>query len=302
MSHSGKKAKTAPAKTAKAAPAKPKAVVAANVAKPGVKKAPKKGSAKPKEKRVNHNKLPLFEKTPRNFGIGGNIQPKRDLTRFVRWPKYIRLQRQKSILLKRLKVPGTINQFSRAADRNTAATLFTFLEKYRPETRKQKEARLLKAAKQDVKAVKGEKPAESKDKAPEKKQTKPKVVKYGLNHVTSLVESRKAQLVIIAHDVDPLELVLWLPTLCRKKDVPYIIVKGKARLGKVVHKKTAAVLAITSVRDSDKKALDLLVQKARDNFLSRYSELSRATGGQVMGHKHVMQRQKEDKARKAIAK
>jgi len=30
---------------------------------------------------------PLFEKRTRNFGIGQDIQPKRDLTRFVRWPK-----------------------------------------------------------------------------------------------------------------------------------------------------------------------------------------------------------------------
>jgi len=177
---------------------------------------------------------------------------------------------------------------------------------------KQKEARLLRAAKVDVKAVKGEKvvakpvaglPKDGK-KAPvqKKKQHKPKVVKYGLNHVTALIESKKASLVIIAHDVDPLELVLWLPTLCRKKDVPYIIVKGKARLGKVVHKKTAAVLAITSVREGDKKAFELLVQKARDNFLNRYSELARATGGQIMGHKHNMAKIKEEKARKALAK
>ncbi|CAH1764181.1 13308_t:CDS:2, partial [Entrophospora sp. SA101] len=39
-------------------------------------------------------KNPLFEKRPRNFGIGQDIQPKRDLTRFVKWPEYIRLQRQ----------------------------------------------------------------------------------------------------------------------------------------------------------------------------------------------------------------
>lgn len=38
-------------------------------------------------------KSPLFEKNPRNFRIGGDIQPKRDLTRFVKWPKYIRIQR-----------------------------------------------------------------------------------------------------------------------------------------------------------------------------------------------------------------
>jgi ribosomal protein L7Ae-like RNA K-turn-binding protein len=51
------------------------------------------------------------------------------------------------------------------------------------------------------------------------------VVKYGLNHVTDLVESGKAQLVVIAHDVDPIELVVWLPALCKKMNVPYIIVK-----------------------------------------------------------------------------
>jgi hypothetical protein len=60
---------------------------------------------------------PLFEKRPKNFGIGQDIQPKRDLTRFVKWPRYIRLQRQRAILYKRLKVPPAINQFTQAPDR-----------------------------------------------------------------------------------------------------------------------------------------------------------------------------------------
>ena len=30
---------------------------------------------------------PLFEKRPKDFGIGKDIQPKRDLSRFVKWPK-----------------------------------------------------------------------------------------------------------------------------------------------------------------------------------------------------------------------
>lgn len=60
----------------------------------------------------------LFKKTPRNFRLGGNIQPKRDLTRFVKWPKYIRIQRQKRILMKRLKVPPSINQFSQTLNAN----------------------------------------------------------------------------------------------------------------------------------------------------------------------------------------
>ncbi|OBS66298.1 hypothetical protein A6R68_05160, partial [Neotoma lepida] len=37
---------------------------------------------------------PLFEKRPKNFGIGQDIQPKRDLTLFVKWPRYFRLQQQ----------------------------------------------------------------------------------------------------------------------------------------------------------------------------------------------------------------
>ncbi|CAL9770232.1 unnamed protein product, partial [Musa acuminata subsp. burmannicoides] len=37
---------------------------------------------------------------------------------------------------------------------------------------------------------------------------KPVVVKYSLNHVTYLIEQNKAQLVVIVHDVDPIELVV----------------------------------------------------------------------------------------------
>lgn len=55
------------------------------------------------------------------------------------------------------------------------------------------------------------------------------VIKFGLKHVTTLIEEQKASLVVIAHDVNPIELVVWLPALCRKMDIPYCIVKGKVR-------------------------------------------------------------------------
>lgn len=66
------------------------------------------------EKKAN----PLFEKRPRNFRVGNHIQPKRNLTRFVKWPKYIVFQRQKRILLSRIKVPPLIAQFSKALEKN----------------------------------------------------------------------------------------------------------------------------------------------------------------------------------------
>lgn len=67
--------------------------------------------------------------------------------------------------------------------------------------------------------------AEAREAGKEPEKKKPVVVKFGLNHVTQLVEMGKASLVVIAHDVDPIELVVWLPAVCKKMNVPYIIVK-----------------------------------------------------------------------------
>merc|ERR1712144_195473 len=62
------------------------------------------------------------EKKPRTFSIGGDIlPPKRNLIRFVKWPKYVRLQRSKMTLLKRIKIPPAINQFSNTFDKRQAA-------------------------------------------------------------------------------------------------------------------------------------------------------------------------------------
>lgn len=169
---------------------------------------------------------PLIERRPRNYGIGQDIQPKRNLGRMVRWPEYVRLQRQRKILTMRLKVPPALAQFSHTLDRNTAAQVFKFLNKYRPETKADKKERLTKEA-----------TAVSEGKKKEDVSKKPYTVKYGLNHVVALIEAKKTALVLIPNDVDPIELVVYLPALCRKMGVPYAIVKGKARLGTVVHKK-----------------------------------------------------------------
>merc|ERR1712013_498013 len=215
---------------------------------------------------------PLFEKRVRSFGIGGNVQPKRNLSRYVKWPKYIRFQRQKAILLQRLKVPPQINQFSQTADKNLATEVFALLDKYRPEDKAQKKERLTAAAE-----------AKAAGKAPETSQ--PFNVKYGLNHVTALIEAKKAKLVVIANDVDPLELVIFLPALCKKMGVPYVIVKGRARIGTVVHQKTSAVAAIVDVRAEDRAQLTKVTESAKANFNDKYDLRRRTWGGQVNGIK-----------------
>jgi len=230
-------------------------------------------------------KNPLIERRPRNFGIGQDIQPRRNLSRMVRWPEYVRLQRQRKILNMRLKVPPAIAQFSQVLDRNTAAQAFKLLNKYRPETKAEKKERLTKEA-----------TAVSEGKKKEDVSKKPYTVKYGLNHVVGLIENKKASLVLIPNDVDPIELVVFLPALCKKMGVPYAIVKGKARLGTVVHKKTAAVLAFTEVRGEDSSELSKLVSAVKDGYMAKTEESKRHWGGGIMGAKAVAKQQKKQKA------
>jgi len=223
------------------------------------------------------------------------------MSRFVKWPRYVRIQRQRSILKKRLKVPPSIAQFGKALDKNNADALFRLLSKYRPESNEAKKKRLFEAAKArvaDEKAA-GGKDAKVKDaKAPEKKaEAKPILLKYGINHITTLVEQKKAKLVVISHDVDPIEIVVWLPALCRKMEVPFVIVKSKARLGQLVHKKTATAVAVTEVKPEDAGKLDQLVASAKLQF----TEPQKKWGGGLLGMKsqHIVRRRERAAAREA---
>ncbi|TXG48696.1 hypothetical protein EZV62_024571 [Acer yangbiense] len=237
--------------------------------------APKKGGkvvAAPAKKKVDKVVNPLFEKRPKQFGIGGALPPKKDLHRYVKWPKAIRIQRQRRILKQRLKVPPALNQFTKTLDKNLATSLFKLLLKYRPEDKAAKKERLLKRAQ-----------AESEGKTVEAK--KPIVVKYGLNHVTYLIEQNKAQLVVIAHDVEPIELVVWLPALCRKMEIPYCIVKGKSRLGSIVHQKTASALCLTTVKNEDKLEFSKILEAIKANFNDKFDEYRKKWGGGIMGSK-----------------
>jgi len=255
---------------------------------PKPKKGKKKVAAAPLvAKKVEVKKVvnPLFEKRPKNFGIGQDIQPKRDLSRFVRWPKYIRLQRQKAILFQRLKVPPPIAQFKFALDRQTAVQTFKLLDKYRPETKQAKKARLQARAEQRVKGK------------PDTPTKRALMVRAGVNTVTTLVEQKKAQLVVIAHDVDPLEIVIFLPALCRKMGVPYCIVKGKARLGRVVRRKTCSCLCLTQVYPEDRSLLSKVTDAVRNNYNERADEIRRHWGGGIMGAKSQARVAKLEKAK-----
>jgi large subunit ribosomal protein L7Ae len=140
--------------------------------------------------------------------------------------------------MKRLKCPPALAQFFEPLDKDESNKLFKILEKYAPETKKEKKERLKNEAKEKVKG---------KDK---KDGKKPVSLKCGLNHVTYLIEQKRAKLVLVAADVDPIETVVFLPSLCKTMDIPYAIVSSKARLGSLVGKKTTTCIALTDFKDN----------------------------------------------------
>merc|ERR1711976_551664 len=84
---------------------------------------------------------------------------------------------------------------------------------------------------------------------------------------------------------EPIEIVLFLPALCRKMGVPYCIVKNKSRLGRVVRRKTVTALALTHVNPEDRSSLNKLVEAVKSNYNERVDEIERHWGGGVMGAK-----------------
>jgi len=221
------------------------------------RKAKSEAPSKPKEKLIT-SKHPLSQPAPKNFNFGNDVRPRIVKSRFVKFPRYVQLQRQKRILMKRLKCPPALAQFFEPLDKDTSKKVYKVLESYVPETRKQKKERLRNEAKEE----KDKKDKKNKNK---KDGNKPVTLKCGLNHVTYLVEQKRAKLVLIAADVDPIETVVFLPSLCKTMDVPYAIVPSKAKLGELAHKKTCTCLALTDFKENAAE-LENLCKNFREKF------------------------------------
>jgi len=222
------------------------------------KKAPKGNKTMPSK----------YVSRPKDFGVGRDLTYKRDISRFMRWPDFVTMQRKKRVLERRMKVPATLNQFRQTLDRSTRTNLLKLLGKYKPETKK--------ARKDRIEAAAAAKKADPKKAVATKA---PVALTTGLQEVTRAVEKGTARLVVIANNVDPIELVLWLPTLCRAQKVPYAIVKDKARLGELTGNKTTAVVALKQVHAEDEAELASLIKSVKARFNSRAEALKKKSGG-----------------------
>jgi len=94
----------------------------------------------------------------------------------------------------------------------------------------------------------------------------------------------------------PPQLVIWLPAVCRKMDIPYCIVKSQSRLGALVHKKTATALAMVSVRPEDRHEFSQLVTAIRQQFNENGKNIERTWGGGIMGVKSIAATTKMERA------
>jgi large subunit ribosomal protein L7Ae len=200
-----------------------------------------------------------IQKNLKCYKVKKNLHLKKDLTRYVKWPKYIRIQRQRRIFCQKLKIPPAIFQFTKTLDKNMSSQLFKLLHKYK---------------KNDLTI----KPKSFKNKLENKYTKNPISIKHGINTVAKLVKKQKSLFVLIAHDVNPIDCIVWMPTLCAKMGVPYCIVKNKSKLGSLVNRKITSCVTLTYVNSTDNEDLEKFLECFRKNFNERYSDAIKRWG------------------------
>lgn len=79
--------------------------------------------------------------------------------------------------------------------------------------------------------------------------------------------------------------------------VPYCIVKGKARLGLLVRRKTCTTVALTQVESGDRANFNKLLEVIKTNFNDRGDELRKHWGGGILGSKSAARIAKLERAK-----
>ncbi|TLZ53289.1 MAG: 50S ribosomal protein L7ae [Methanobacteriota archaeon] len=88
-------------------------------------------------------------------------------------------------------------------------------------------------------------------------------LRKGTNEVTKLVERGEAQLVVMAEDVTPEEILAHMPLLCEEKGIPYAYVPSKQELGVAAGLGKATASCAVLDPGKGKPMLDELAAKMR---------------------------------------
>ena len=90
-----------------------------------------------------------------------------------------------------------------------------------------------------------------------------KQIKKGANESTKTLNRGISDLIIIAADAKPLEIVLHLPLLCEDKNVPYVFVESQKLLGRScgVSRPVIAASILNKTPENFKKNVEKLKDK-----------------------------------------
>ena len=81
-------------------------------------------------------------------------------------------------------------------------------------------------------------------------------LKKGSNEVTKAAERGTAQMVVMAENVNPAELLAHIPLICKEKSIPFIYVEDQAYLAEAAGMSTGAKTAAIALMEIDKGAED----------------------------------------------
>lgn len=170
-----------------------------------------------------------------------HVKRKCDLNRFIKWPLYVRIQKEKKILCSKIKVPVAIQQFSKPLTDEVADKVSNIFLK-------NKDSQLSAFFKKNN-----------------------FFIKHGINNLTNLIQKKKALFVLIANNVNPIELVVWIPALCKKAGVSFAIIKNKSNLKKLSNKKSTSCVIIASENTPEYKR-SKIIDYFNTNFMQEYEK------------------------------
>ncbi len=90
-------------------------------------------------------------------------------------------------------------------------------------------------------------------------------IKAGLNEVTKAIERGTAKLIVIAEDVNPAELVMHLPILCKEKNIACSYIETRKELGEKagLRMATSAIAIIETSAEKEIKELSAKIEELK---------------------------------------
>ncbi|KXA89413.1 50S ribosomal protein L7 [candidate division MSBL1 archaeon SCGC-AAA259I09] len=89
-------------------------------------------------------------------------------------------------------------------------------------------------------------------------------IRKGTNETTKEIERGNAELVVMAEDVDPPEILAYLPPLCDEKEIPYGYVPEKRELGSAAGIDVSAAAVAVIDPGEAKDELETVVAKLEE--------------------------------------